>query len=132
MLYIQSKSSIALLKVGVISSVLALGACGESTPKRSFKADVQPILQQRCLECHKAGGSGEKASGLNMETYAALMKGTKFGPIIKPGDSVSSTLVRLIDGKADPSISMPHGKEPLTSEQINTIKQWIEQGAQDN
>ena len=35
------------------------------------------------------------------------MKGTKLGSVIVPGSSISSTLVILIEHKADPSINMP-------------------------
>lgn len=118
----------------IAGSAMLLQAC--SHPKEenvSFKNDVYPILKSHCFECHLKGGQGFKASGLNMETYATLMKGTKFGPVIKPNDSLSSTLVILIEGRADPSIKMPHGKrEPLTKEQIGTIRKWIDQGAKDN
>jgi len=39
----------------------------------------------------------------------------------------------LIEGRADPSISMPHGAmDPVPSKDIATIKQWIAQGAKNN
>jgi hypothetical protein len=68
-----------------------------------------------------------------MQTYDSLMKGTKFGPVIKPEDALSSTLMILIDGRADPSINMPHGNnEPLSGEQIKLFEKWINQGAKNN
>ena len=57
------------------------------------------------------------------------MKGTKFGPVVVAGDPLSSSLYRLVAGKVDPSIRMPHGKEALSQEEILKIEQWIEQGA---
>ena len=118
----------------IIFGSALLPACSqERTETVSFSKDVLPILQSRCFECHTKGGAGQKASGLNMETYADLMKGTKFGPVIKPNDSLSSTLMILIEGRADPSINMPHGnRKPLTKEQIQTIGKWIDQGAKNN
>ena len=108
-------------------------ACSQAGKKISFSNDVLPILKSRCHECHLPGGQGFEASGLNMASYETLMKGTKFGPVIKPGDSVSSTLMILIEGRADKSINMPHGdREPLTTPQIDTIKSWINQGAKNN
>jgi hypothetical protein len=107
----------------------------------SYENDVSPILQSNCLTCHTDEGEGLDASGFSVRTYDELMKGTKFGPVIIPGDSVSSTLYRLVDHKADHKIQMPpHHKEstasemkdPLTQKQINTIKLWIDQGAQNN
>ena len=37
------------------------------------------------------------------------MKGTRYGAVIKPGDSFASTLIMLVEGRADPSIKMPFG-----------------------
>ena len=118
----------------IITMIVAnLAGCAKEPQKEvSFSGQIQPIIQERCIECHATGGQGFQTSGLNMETYDSLMKGTKFGPVIKPGDAVSSTLMRLIEGKADPSIRMPHGKQPLTDEQIKLFKEWINQGAKNN
>jgi uncharacterized membrane protein len=113
-----------------------LGGCddsGKDQQKVSYAKAVVPVLQKHCLECHAPGKQGEQASGLDMSTYQSLMKGTKFGPVIKAGDSLSSTLVILVEGRADPSLKMPHGdRPPLSSEEIKTIRQWIDQGAMNN
>jgi hypothetical protein len=61
------------------------------------------------------------------------MKGTKFGPVVQPGNSFESVLVMLVEGRADQSIKMPHQDEPpLAAEQIETLKLWIDQGANNN
>lgn len=114
----------------VVAATLLLAACGQK--EVSYKADVHPILQQYCLECHTEGGKGAVASGLVMSSYDSLMKGTKFGPIIKPGDSLTSALVMLVEGRADPSIKMPHGKESLPKAKIEILKKWVDQGAKNN
>lgn len=114
----------------VTLSVLMLGACGGK--EVSFKADVQPILAQNCLECHAAGGAGAEKSGLVLSSYEDLMKGTRFGPIVKPGDTLTSVLIMLVEGRADPSIRMPHQKDPLPKNQIALLRQWVEQGAKNN
>lgn len=110
--------------------VLLLAACGEK--EVSFKADVQPILAKHCLECHAPGGAGAEKSGLLMSSYDDLMKGTRFGAIIKPGDALTSALIMLVEGRADPSIRMPHQKEPLSKDQIALLRSWVEQGAKNN
>jgi len=110
--------------------VLLLSACGER--EVSFKGDIQPILAQSCLECHSAGGAGYEKSGLLMSSYEDLMKGTRFGVIIKPGDTLTSALIMLVEGRADPSIRMPHHKDPLSKEQIGLLRSWVEQGAKNN
>ena len=109
---------------------LLLAACGEK--EVSFRADIQPILAQSCLECHSAGGAGYEKSGLLMSSYEDLMKGTRFGAIVKPGDTLTSALIMLVEGRADPSIRMPHHKDPLSKDQIALLRSWVEQGAKNN
>lgn len=110
---------------------LAMTACNKE-PAVSFSADVKPILDHNCLECHQAGGAGTLASGLDMTSYDSLMKGTRFGPMIIAGDVEGSNLLVLMEGRADPSISMPHGQKSIPKEDIQTIRLWIKQGAKKN
>jgi hypothetical protein len=61
------------------------------------------------------------------------MKGTKFGPMIISGDSAGSNMLVLMEGRADPSISMPHGAmKPVRKSDIETIRRWVDQGAKNN
>ena len=99
----------------------------------SFAQDVKPILDQNCLSCHQEGAEGYEASGFSMVSYDDLMKGTKFGAMVIGGDSEGSNLVVLMEGRADPSITMPHGKmERATAKELDTIRLWINQGAKNN
>lgn len=112
--------------------MLALVGC-QSEQQVSFGQDVQPIIQKYCIECHVSGGKGYEASGFAMDSYENLMKGTRNGPMIIAGDSQGSNMLVLMEGRADPSISMPHGKmEGATGKEIETIRLWINQGAKNN
>ena len=120
-----------MLMLLVLMSVIMSGCEGE--PQISFAQDVKPIIDQHCIECHAAGGDGFVASGFNMESYEALMQGTRNGPMIIAGDSAGSNMLVLMQGRADPSISMPHGKmKGATGKQLDTIQIWIDQGAKNN
>ena len=129
---------VRILSVLIIVAIPVFGAgCSKQV---SFKNDVNPILVSKCIECH-IEGEGTAKSGFSVQTYDSLMKGTKFGPVVIPGDSVSSTLYRLVGHEADPEIQMPphhdesraSGKlEPLSTAEIDTIKMWIDQGAKNN
>ncbi|MGF1613210.1 MAG: c-type cytochrome domain-containing protein [Gammaproteobacteria bacterium] len=123
------------LKGGLLTGLcfVSLWGCQRAEePEVSYSQDIRPILEASCLECHVAGAAGYEGSGFSMESYEDLMTGTKFGAVIKPGDSFTSALIMLVEGRADPSIQMPHGKEPLTEEQITALKAWVDQGAKDN
>jgi mono/diheme cytochrome c family protein len=98
----------------------------------SFREDVVPILKGRCESCHQPGGDGMEKSGLDLTSYAGIMKGTKFGPMIIPGDPQSSNLMLLLDWRAAPELRMPHGKKQLSSCDRNAIRAWIREGAKDN
>ena len=55
------------------------------------------------------------------------------GVMVIPGDAEGSNLVVLMEGRADPSISMPHGEsKPVPAKDIQTIRIWVEQGAKNN
>lgn len=106
---------------------LLLAGC--SHKPLTYEKNIKPLLEKNCVSCHTAGGEGTARTGLLLDSYEGLMKGTRFGPIVIPGSSVSSTLYLLVAGKADPSIRMPHGKEPIPEKDIAMIAKWIDQGA---
>ena len=122
--------------ISTAAAILALTAgglagCGEKAV--SFSSEIQPVLQANCSSCHQSGGSGEEASGFSVANYEDLMKGTRHGPMVIAGDAEGSNLVVLIEGRADSSISMPHGDmEPVPQQKIDRIRLWIDQGAKNN
>ncbi len=119
-----------ILRATLLSAVAILGSCSLKTV--SYSKDVQPILTRNCSECHISGKPGFEASGLDTSSYAALMKGGKFGALVKPGDAFTSALNMLVEGRAHPSIRMPHGKEKLAAGDIETLKNWVNQGAKND
>lgn len=104
-------------------------ACAQQA-QMSFAEDVAPIFKGYCVSCHQPGGQGYNASGLDLTSYDGLMKGTKFGPMVVPGQPDSSNLIVLIDGKAQ--LRMPFGHKPLPSCLRDIIYSWIFQGAKNN
>ena len=113
--------------------ILLVGGCVKEEPQVSFRDDVQPILRSNCIECHiPPNGEGYLKTGLSMVTYGDLMRGTIYGPVIVPGDSRHSILNMLVEGRADSSMRMPHGRKPLKAEEIKILRVWVEQGARNN
>lgn len=112
------------------AALLALSACSPSGV--SYQREVQPILARNCSECHTPGKQGFIASGLDTTGYQSLMKGGKFGALVKPGDALSSTLNMLVEGRVHSSIQMPHGREKLPAKDIEILKVWVSEGAKDN
>lgn len=126
-----------LVSTLVLSLGLLAGGCSGEKPAKpvSFQKDVYPILKAACAECHTAPDTeGYQKSGLAVTTYEELMKGTKLGPVIIPGQSINSSLNRLAEGRpgVDPSIQMPHGKVKLPEAQLALLRDWVDQGAKNN
>jgi hypothetical protein len=121
----------------IMAMVAIATGCSEQV---SYKNDVYPILKGNCFTCHDGKGEGSQASGFMLLSYDDLMKGTKYGQVVTPGDSLASTLYLMIDHQVDQSIQMPphHGSAadgqlgPLSRDAIATIKTWIDQGAKNN
>lgn len=90
----------------------------------SFKNEIQPILEQRCIKCH---GGDFPSEGLTMESHESLMNGSQNGQVITPGDSSSSLLFEKVE-----SGEMPKRGADLTAEQVKLIQQWIDEGALNN
>ena len=113
-------------------AVLLLSSC--ATQQVSYQEDVAPILESRCAKCHTPpDGAGYKATGLSMVSYDALIQGTAYGPVIYAGDSRRSILNMLVEGRAGKMQRMPHNEEEALSDaQIETLKDWVNQGALDN
>jgi len=129
-------ASTALTLAAVLGGLIALTGqpnpvCAAAT-ETSFKEDVFPIFKGRCIDCHQPGGEGYETSGLDLSTYEGLMKGTKYGPVVTPGDPYTSNLIWLLDWKASPELRMPHGTKKLSTCDRDAIRHWIKEGAKDN
>lgn len=120
------------MKIVPLVTLLAVAGCNKE-PTVSYAQDVKPITDKYCIECHQVGGKGQVASGFSVASYADLMQGTRNGPMVIAGDSQGSNMLVLMEGRADPSIKMPHGKSVSASKaEIETLRLWIDQGAKDN
>ncbi len=88
---------------------------------------VQPILNKRCVECHKEGKSKGK---FRMDSYELLVKGGKEGDGIKPGDSSKSNIIYRCELPEDDDEHMPpESKTDIENHELAVIKWWIDSGA---
>ena len=92
-----------------------------------FEADIRPIFAASCVGCH---GPKKQKGGLALHARAAAMGGGDDGPVILPGKSAESRLVRYVDGLDDDHPMPPKGAgKPLTPDQVGLLRAWIDQGA---
>ena len=91
-----------------------------------FEEVVQPILIQRCGQCHR---EGKMKGQFSVQTLETLLKGGKTRAAVVAGSLNKSELFNRIT--LDPSNEkyMPaDGKTPLTKAEIEIIQWWIEKG----
>ena len=92
--------------------------------KVDYDADVKPILSQHCYSCH---GLDAQQSGLRLDLRQPALRGGDYGPVITPGNSAESKLIkRLVHG--DGGLQMPP-TGALSDEEIGILRAWIDQGA---
>ncbi|MAE53815.1 MAG: hypothetical protein CMI20_06895 [Opitutae bacterium] len=112
------------------------GGVADASGGISFHDHIFPILEERCLDCHgepyvKNGRTIHPKAGLALDTYEAVLKGNLDGEIIDRGDHEESTLYVVITLDPDDSEIMPPKGDPLTAEEIDLFKKWIDEGAKE-
>ena len=122
----------AAAAIAVAVVLPAIPAFGAGERPVSFEQEVMPVLERRCAECHQPGGEGYEASGLDLTSYEGVMAGTKYGPMVVPGQPYTSNLMVLLEGRAAPELRMPHNQAPVRDCYVKIIRQWIAEGAKDN
>lgn len=123
---IQSAQHFANLsadELDLVKQWISAGAAGPqaASPAASgnptYEGNIAAILNAKCVICHK----GEAApGGLDLSSFALLMKGGKDGVVITAGDSAGSKLITVQ--------SQPHAVN-LTADELALFKQWIQAGA---
>ena len=102
-------------------------AAAIADPHTFYGARVQPLFSGHCISCH---GSSRHKGNLRLDSYAALMRGGKDGPVIKAGDPLSSQLFhRITLPPSDDNFMPAENKRPLSAAEVKVIERWISAGA---
>jgi hypothetical protein len=95
-----------------------------------FNRQIRPILARHCFACHGPDDQ-ERQAGLRLDVHDAAQAMLESGQrAIVPKSADQSELVRRITA-ADEELRMPPTGEgqPLTPEQIELLRRWINEGA---
>ena len=123
---ITMKEYLRYLHKGLILSSTLSASVAQAAEPVSFKEEIKPILETRCLSCHNPeNDKGE----LQLDTRANALKGGEYGPAIVVGDPEKSSLYALTIVPPDDDTIMPPKGDPLTKKETDAIRRWIEQGA---
>ncbi len=130
-----------LKSVGVFA--LVLGGCLYGNPGAAqqvagsdlpvdFAREVRPILSQNCFTCH-GPADDRRRRDLRLDTPEGFFADRpEFGgAVIVPGNAEESPLYQRITAEVEQD-RMPFNREALTDEEIETIRRWIDQGAERN
>lgn len=109
--------------------LLALAALASTADDAAalWTAKVQPLLQERCIECH---GPQKAKARLRLDSREGMLAGGKeLSPAVIPGKPDESPLVTVCLLPRDDEKAMPPKDPALTAEQIDWLKAWIAGGA---
>ncbi|MFZ9503682.1 MAG: PSD1 and planctomycete cytochrome C domain-containing protein [Cyclobacteriaceae bacterium] len=109
----------------IFSLLIFLVSCSER--KVSYNEEIKPLINKKCISCH---GGVKRNGGFSLLFRSEALDTTESDkPAIIPGNALASEMfVRLTH--ADPEERMPYKEEPLTEEEIELIRRWIDQGAE--
>lgn len=102
--------------------------------KMDFVTDIKPILERRCLSCHRPAPDrpDPKKTRFNLHSREAFLKGGRHGAPLVVGKSAASLMIHLISG---PNSNMPQMPPPpnipgrVPRHEIGKLRAWIDQGA---
>ena len=80
------------------------------------------ILERHCLRCHN---DVDHKGGLTLETWQAV----RDAGIVTPGHAQDSSLLVAVSPAAGEPPAMPKDAEPLTNDERNLLRLWIDGGA---
>lgn len=115
----------------VLAGLIVAAACAPSghafgdDQAIDYARQIKPLLRERCYACH---GALKQEAGLRLDTAELLRKGSDEGPIIMAGPPASGRLLERVRS-TDLALRMPPEGHPLSAEQIDLVRRWIEQGA---
>ncbi|MEY4386570.1 MAG: hypothetical protein RLY20_1853 [Verrucomicrobiota bacterium] len=94
----------------------------------TFAADIKPIFDRTCIECH---GAKKQKAELRLDSREATVHGGDNGPVLEIGKGATSLIVSNIArvGVEDDWMPPLDKGKPLTQDEVALVRAWIDQGA---
>ncbi len=113
-----------------LNPIMACWLCvaGTAAEPIDFGTQIQPLFAEHCYDCH---GPSLQESNFRLDLRERALAGGDLdsAPIVA-GQSDASPLVDYVSGKHDALVMPPEGEgEPLSAEQVEVLRQWIDSGA---
>ena len=124
--YVACSFVAACLWLSFLSSSL-FGEPNSGVSSDAIMRQARQILTARCIDCH---GEEDREGGLKFVDRADLLNRNDSGEAaVLPGDANASELIRRVTLGTESDERMPPEDNPLTTEQIEILKRWIDAGA---
>ena len=116
------------LCLSLLANVFGIAAAVHVSAEDAFFRDqVEPILRERCYECHSH--AGKIKGGLVLDSRSGWQAGGDSGPAVVPGSVEKSRIIEAVR-YANPDVEMPP-KAKLPPGEIAVLEQWVARGAPD-
>ena len=115
----------AAVLFATLPSALFAQAQAGNPPTIDYDRDVRPILATNCFSCH---GPRQQQSGLRLDLRQNALRGGDYGVVIVPGKAAESKLIKRLIG-SEAGLQMPP-TGPLPQHDIDTLRAWIDAGAE--
>ena len=115
----------------LIPTFLSPASCNADDGETSlYLEQVQPLFAEHCLQCH-GQDENTREGGLRLDRRQAALEGGDSGiPTIVPNEPDRSELIRRLTTDDESERMPPSPEHPrLSSEEINLLSTWIEDGA---
>ncbi len=121
--------SFKMLPLALASALLAALpalAAAALPPPPDFTADILPLLQKHCTDCHDA----DQAKGqLRLDEVRGILQGGNSGePLFVRGQSADSLIIKRVTSE-NPKEHMPNKGESLAPAEVALLRAWIDAGA---
>lgn len=124
-----ARALIPLLLACVLPGTLLHAA--QKSARLDFNRDIRPIFSEHCYACHGPDENKRKA-GLRLDNAQSPFSELKSGQrAIVPRDLAKSAMAgRITSTDLDEIMPPPKHGKPLSPEQIDRLKRWIQEGAE--
>jgi len=120
------------MPLALSSAILGLqgaNAAEHNNASVDFSRDIRPILSDNCYFCHGPDAESREAD-LRLDVREGALADLGDYAAIVPGSAAQSEmLIRLTSEDADERMPPPDSGKEVSSEQIELISRWIDQGA---
>lgn len=110
----------------ILPALLLLPTAAAEAQEIDFQTDVWPVLESRCIQCH---GERRPKAGFRLDNGTDAFAEGDDGARIVAGKPAESLLYQRVILPADDDDIMPPKGDPLTADQIETLRRWIAEGA---